>query len=33
MPVKAKLNSLYSTLPPAERRVADFVLKNDDKAM
>ncbi len=29
MPVKAKLNSIYSTLPPAERRIATYILENE----
>ncbi len=33
MPVKAKLNSIHATLPPAERKVADFILSDPDRAM
>lgn len=32
MPARMKLSSVYSTLPPAERKVADFILANPDKA-
>lgn len=32
MPAKMKLSSVYSTLPPAERKVADFILANPDEA-
>lgn len=32
MPVKAKLNSIYSTLPPAERRIASYILENEEFA-
>ena len=32
MPARMKLSSVYSTLPPAERKVADFILANPDEA-
>ena len=32
MPERMKLSSVYSTLPPAERKVADFILANPDEA-
>lgn len=32
MPARMKLSSVYSTLPPAERKVADFILENPDRA-
>lgn len=32
MPARMKLSSVYSTLPPAEKKVADFILANPDKA-
>lgn len=32
MPARMKLSSVYSTLPPAERKVADFILTNPDAA-
>ncbi len=32
MPARMKLSSVYSTLPPAERKVADFVLEDPDRA-
>ncbi len=32
MPARTKLSSVYSTLPPAERKVADFILSNPDRA-
>ena len=32
MPARMKLSSVYSTLPPAERKVADFILANPDAA-
>lgn len=30
MPARMRLSSVYSTLPPAERRVADFILSKQD---
>ena len=32
MPARMKLSSVYTTLPPAERKVADFILANPDDA-
>lgn len=32
MPVRMKLSSVYSTLPAAERKVADFILSNPKQA-
>ncbi len=32
MPARMKLSSVYSTLPPAERKVADFILSDPDAA-
>lgn len=32
MPARMKLSSVYSTLPPAERKVADYILANPDEA-
>lgn len=32
MTVRLKLSSIYSTLPPAERRAADFILANPEEA-
>lgn len=32
MPARMKLSSVYSTLPPAEKKVADFILANPDEA-
>lgn len=32
MPARMKLSSVYSTLPPAERKVADFILEDPDRA-
>lgn len=32
MPARMKLSSVYSTLPPAEKKVADFILANPDDA-
>lgn len=32
MPARMKLSSVYSTLPPAEKKVADFILANPDGA-
>ncbi|MCH5278270.1 MAG: MurR/RpiR family transcriptional regulator [Christensenellaceae bacterium] len=32
MPARMKLSSIYTTLPPAERRVADFILSDPDAA-
>ena len=32
MTVRLKLSSLYSTLPPAERKAADFILANSEEA-
>lgn len=32
MPARMKLSSVYSTLPAAERKVADFILSNPDEA-
>ena len=32
MPARMKLSSVYSTLPPAERKVADFILADPDEA-
>ncbi len=32
MPARMKIRSAYSTLPTAERKVADFILENPDKA-
>lgn len=32
MPARMKLSSVYSTLPPAEKKVADFILSNPDEA-
>ncbi|MCR5808042.1 MAG: MurR/RpiR family transcriptional regulator [Clostridiales bacterium] len=32
MPARMKLSSVYSTLPPAERKVADFILSDPDRA-
>lgn len=32
MPARMKIRSAYSTLPAAERRVADFILENPDRA-
>ena len=32
MSVRLKLSSLYSTLPPAERKAADFILANSEEA-
>lgn len=32
MPAKMKIRSAYSTLPTAERKVADFILENAEKA-
>lgn len=33
MPAKMKIRSAYSSLPSAERKVADFILENPDRAM
>ncbi len=33
MPAKMKIRSAYATLPSAERKVADFILENPDRAM
>ncbi len=33
MPACMKIRSAYSTLPNAERKVADFILKNQERAM
>ena len=32
MPAKMKIRSAYSTLPTAERKVADFILENPARA-
>ena len=32
MPARMKLSSVYSTLPPAEKKVADFILANPEQA-
>ena len=32
MPAKMKIRSAYATLPSAERKVADFILENPDRA-
>ena len=32
MPARMKIRSAYSTLPAAERKVADFILQNPDRA-
>ncbi len=32
MPARMKLSSVYSTLPPAEKKVADFILADPDSA-
>ncbi len=32
MPARMKIRSAYSTLPTAERKVADFILENPDRA-
>lgn len=32
MPARMKLSSVYSTLPPAERKVADYILAHPDEA-
>ena len=32
MPAKMKIRSAYSTLPTAERKVADFILENQARA-
>lgn len=32
MPARMRLSSVYSTLPPAERKVADFIMNNPDQA-
>lgn len=33
MPAKMKIRSAYATLPSAERKVADFILENPERAM
>ena len=33
MPANNKIRSAYVTLPSAERKVADFILDNPDRAM
>ena len=32
MPARMKLSSVYSTLPHAEQKVADFILEDPDRA-
>ena len=32
MPAKMKIRSAYATLPSAERKVADFILENSERA-
>lgn len=32
MPARMKLSSVYSTLPPAEKKVADYILSHPDEA-